>query len=320
MTISSVTGDHDIIVRWTGNPVISLDHLSFPALNIINAGAVLFKNQWLLLVRVETLKGRSVFVVARSTDGLHFTMDRKPILESAKSGKFKEYEERGVEDPRITYLEGTYYIVYTGLSWHGHRLILAKTKDFRHIERIAIFSEPGNKNGMLFPRKIKGDYVRVERPESGYNAWISYSKDLLYWGRGTILLKARGSGYWDAHRVGGSVPPIEIDEGWLLIYYGERDTSGGPLYRLGAAILDREDPAKVLHRSDIPILAPRESYERVGDVNNKVFSCGAIVNKATQELFLYYGAADNVLCLGTAKLSDICSRCFENENGNGKQE
>ncbi|MBN1492766.1 MAG: glycoside hydrolase family 130 protein [Candidatus Omnitrophica bacterium] len=301
----------DVIHRWEGNPVISLEKLPFTCLNIMNAGAVQCGDEYILLVRVETMRGHSVFLVARSQDGIHFECDDKVLMEPAKDGQFAIYEERGVEDPRITFLDGTYYIIYTANSRHGTRLALAKTDDFKSVTRIGLISEPDNKNGALFPKKINGCYVRLERPKDGGNIWLSYSDDLVYWGENNVVMSPRGAGFWDAERIGCAVPPIEVNEGWLLIFYGVKDTSGGPLFRLGAAVLDKYDPSKVIARSQEPILSPREDYERIGDVGNMVFSCGAIMNETNKTLYLYYGASGMVVCLGTAKIDDILRCCFQ---------
>ncbi|MCK5450706.1 MAG: glycoside hydrolase family 130 protein [Candidatus Omnitrophica bacterium] len=306
-------GRRDIIHRHKKNPIINLEDLSFSCLNIMNAGAVKVDDQYILLVRIETMKGHSIFVVARSKNGKNFELDKKPIMVPAEEGEFKKFEEQGVADPRITYLEGVYYIVYSAVSKRGHRLALAKTADFKTIERVALISQPDNHNGALFPCKIKGDYMRVERPLEGGNIWISQSKDLISWGKSRVLMTARGSGFWDADRIGCAVPPIKIDEGWLLIYYGVRNTSAGPIFRLGAAILNGKDPSIVIGRTDIPILSPREYYERVGDCGNMVFSCGAIVEEERQELLLYYGGANMGINLGTAFIPDIIEECLKKE-------
>ena len=301
----------DLIHRFERNPIIELENLSFTCLNIMNAGAVKLGDQYILLIRIETMKGHSVFVVARSTNGTSFTLDKEPIMVPATKGEFRKYEEHGVADPRITYLDETFYIVYTAMSRNGKRLALAKTSDFKTIERVSLISQPDNHNGALFPRKINDLYVRLERPFEGGNIWIAYSKDLLHWGAASVLMSPRGPGFWDASRVGCAVPPIEVEEGWLLIYYGVKETSAGPLFRLGAAILDKKNPSKILGRTETPILSPREYYERVGDYGNMIFSCGAIVDDG--ELKLYYGGADMGINLGTAPLSDLVDVCLKKE-------
>jgi len=305
------TSGRDLVHRFEKNPIIELEDLSFSCLNIMNAGAVKAGNQYILLVRIETMRGHSVIFVARSTNGMNFVLDKVPILGPATEGKFQKYEGHGVADPRITYLEGVYYIVYTALSRNGKRLVLAKTSDFQTIEKLGLISEPDNHNGALFSRKINDCYVRLERPFEGGNIWISYSKDLYYWGRSSVVMSPRGPGFWDESRVGCAVPPLEVEEGWLLIYYGVKETSGGPLFRLGVAMLDKEDPSRLIGRASFPILSPRESYERVGDHGNMVFSCGAIVEN--KEIMLYYGGADMGINLGTVLLSELVEECLGGE-------
>jgi predicted GH43/DUF377 family glycosyl hydrolase len=194
-------------------------------------------------------------------------------------------------------------------------LALAKTTDFESFERIALISEPENKDGVLFPEKINGKYARLDRPIAGgiANIWISYSDDLITWGNARCVMTTRDD-HWDSWRIGASTQPIRIDDGWLIIYHGVKAASSGPIYRLGAAVLNAEDPSKVICRSAIPILSPREYYERVGDVNNVVFSCGAILEDDGEELKIYYGASDTSICLGTAKVNELMQFCSIGEH------
>ncbi len=299
----------DVIERWHKNPIITLDQVPFPCNTVFNAAATKFNDEYILLLRIEDLAGRSVFALARSHDGLQFTVDPVPAMEPSKEEPFRSYERRGIEDPRITYLEGEYYIMYTAYSRYGARLALAKTSDFKSFERIGLISQPENKDGCLFPRKIRGRYVRLDRPFGGGtgNIWLSYSDDLLHWGDSEVVMTTRG-GYWDADRIGACTPPIETEHGWLEIYHGVKNTSAGPLYRMGAVLLDLDNPAKVLCRSAVPILTPREYYERVGDVGNVVFSCGMIAQDDGR-LYIYYGAADTCICLGFAYIDELVDRC-----------
>jgi predicted GH43/DUF377 family glycosyl hydrolase len=184
---------------------------------------------------------------------------------------------------------------------------LARTEDFQTVEEMPYASEPDNKSAALFPTKLNGRYAMLERPSEGASIWISFSENLVYWGRSAVVMTPR-SRYWDCDRIGAACPPVEIEQGWLLIYYGEKDTFAGPLVRLGAAVLDREDPSRVLARSNIPILSPRERYERIGDVGNVVFSCGAVIED-NNRVMLYYGASDSCICLGTCTLDSILEIC-----------
>ena len=303
--------NHDLVYRFEGNPIITADDLPFPCLGLHNAGAVKIGETYILLLRVEDMRGRSFFAVARSEDGYRFVVDEKPVLLPAKKGPFAVYEELGIEDPRITQLDGKYYITYTAHSHRGSRLALATTKNFKTFRRLRLLTEPENRSGALMPRMFGDRFALLERPlvgDSGH-LWISYSKDLTYWGDARAILDARG-GFWDCHRVGVGCPPIATDKGWLLIYYGTKHTSGGMIYRIGSALLDSDDPSAVIGRCDIPILTPREYYERVGDVDNMVFTTGAVVDELTGNLMIYYGAATNAICLGLAKIDDLIDRCL----------
>ena len=300
----------DILHRWEGNPIITLGDIPTSCSNIHNCAAVKYKNKYLLLLDIEDLKGHQVIYSAESKDGYYFTVSKKPLIQlcDIKGGRTTA---EGVVDPRITLIEGTYYITFMVDSKTGFRLALAKTSDFKTISILGYISEPDTKAGALFPEKINGRYARLERPKEGGRIWISYSDDLVYWGSSDVLLSPR-PGYWDFHRVGCAVPPFRIKTGeWMLIYYGIKNTSGGPLFRIGAAILDKDDPGLVVKRTNIPILSPRKYYERVGDINNLVYSCGAIVENNI--IKLYYGAAHGCICLGTTSVDEIMENCTESE-------
>jgi predicted GH43/DUF377 family glycosyl hydrolase len=301
----------DIIHRWEGNPVVNMEDLSFRASDICTAGAVKMVDTYLLLITIESLRGHKSLYLARSTDGHYFEVDDEPFIKRSADKAFKKYEEIGVMDGRITPFEDTYYITYTAESLHGFRIGLARTDDFENVTRLGLISAVDTKGGTLFPEKINGRYVRLERPWSGGRIWISYSDDLVYWGGFEALLSPR-PGYWDPSRVGDAVPPIRLKDGrWMLIYYGIKDTSAGPLFRIGAVFLDPDNPAKVLTRTNVPILSPRKRYERIGDIPNLVFSCGAILEG--EKLLLYYGAADSCICLGSTTIDKIEQECVKSK-------
>jgi len=292
--------------RFEGNPTITLADLPFQAADIHNAGAVKHNGEYVLLVTVENLQGYCSIYRARSRGGRQFEIDPEPILAPSQEGPFAPYETNGVRDARITPFGDTYYIIYLAHSEYGWRLALAKTDDFESIERVALISEPDTKSGVLFPRKINGRYARLERPREGGSIWISYSEDLVNWGGWDVVMTPRG-GYWDSDRIGAGVPPIEVECGWMLFYYGEKFLPSGPLFRLGVAFLDREDPTTVIGRSNVPLLAPHERYERIGDVNNLVFACGAVMNEEENQFELYYGASNSCICLSTVDAT-ICQQ------------
>ena len=300
----------DILTRsGIDNPLIALEDIPYRCNTVFNGAVVKFEGKYIMLLRVENLRGHSVILKAESVDGYDFKVEEKPCLEPSRIEPFSIYEERGLEDPRITYLEGSYYIMYTAVSRYGARIALARTDDFIHFERLSIVSGPGNKDGVLFPRKINGKYLRFDRPigEGIGNIWLSYSDDLVFWGETKLVAEIR-NGYWDSFRIGASVPPVETKEGWLEIYHGVKWMSSGPIYRLGVFLTDLEDPSKMIGRADIPILSPREQFERIGDVNNVVFSCGAVVED-DGEIKVYYGAADTSICLAKSTVQELIDCC-----------
>ncbi|KKO11252.1 hypothetical protein LCGC14_0017290 [marine sediment metagenome] len=301
----------DLMHRWERNPIITRQDIPFPCNTVFNGTPVKVDGQYYMILRVEGLEGRSFFALADSGDGLHFQVDPHPCMMPAASGPFESWESNGIEDPRLTVLEGKTYIMYTAVGPRGHVIALAETKDLRHYERIATVSEPGNKDGVLFPERIGGLYARLDRPIGGDvgSVWVSYSPDLVNWGRSEFVFGPRAR-YWDCFRVGASAPPILTDAGWLEVYHGVKMTSAGPIYRIGTIMLDRDDPSQVIGRCVEPSLSPREDYERVGDVGNVVFACGAIVEDDGQ-MKVYYGAADTSICVATGDLDEIIASCLD---------
>jgi len=301
----------DLLHRWEHNPIIELEDIPYRCNTVFNGTPVKIGGDYVLLMRIEGQQGYSFFSLARSKDGFHFDVDERPCMFPAKEDPFRIWEENGIEDPRLTFIEGQYYIMYTAVCRYGHRIALARTEDFRTFERIAIVSGPSNKDGVLFSEKINGMYARLDRP-IGNNVgsiWLSYSPDLVNWGRSELVMCPRPR-YWDSFRIGASAPPIRTDRGWLEIYHGVKMTSSGPVYRLGTVMLDLENPAKVLGRCLEPVLSPREEYERVGDVGNVVFGGGVIV-EPSGETKVYYGAADTSICVAVAQIEELIESCFQ---------
>ncbi|HUS92769.1 MAG TPA: glycoside hydrolase family 130 protein [Phycisphaerae bacterium] len=301
----------DLLHRWERNPIITLRDVPYRCNTVFNGTPVKLDGQYVMIVRIEGQQGYSCFALARSRDGVHFEVEDEPCLRPADSGPFQRWELNGIEDPRVTLLEGNYYVLYTAVGGNGHRIALARTEDFRTYERIALISGPGNKDGVLFPQKVGGLYARLDRP-FGHgigSIWVSYSPDLIHWGRSELAFRPRPR-YWDSYRIGASAPPILTDQGWLEIYHGVKMTSAGPIYRIGTAMLDRDNPARVIGRCLAPVLSPREEYERIGDVGNVVFACGAIVED-DGEVKVYYGAADTSICVATARIEEIIESSLE---------
>ena len=199
-------------------------------------------------------------------------------------------------------------VVYTAFSDSGPLPALAFTEDFRNLDRIGPTMPPDNKDAALFPVRFNGKWAMIHRPAPTFhslkaNIWLSFSTDMTEWGRHEVLMFAREGGWWDAYKIGLSPQPLRVPDGWLIMYHGVRQTTPKISYRLGLALLDLEDPRKVLHRSEGYVFGPIEPYERSGDVNDVVFPCGWVV--WGDELRIYYGGADTNVSMASAKLNDI---------------
>ncbi|RMF57469.1 MAG: glycosidase [Calditrichaeota bacterium] len=298
--------------KYSGNPILTPEMWPYPVNAVFNPGAVEMNGETVLLVRVEDMRGFSHLTIARSSDGyVNWQIDPQPVLVPEK--KHQE-EQWGIEDPRIVWLEDEhqYAITYVSFSQGGPVVSVALTQDFKTFHRIGSPMPPEDKDASLFPRKINGRYVLIHRPiiRGEAHIWISFSPDLQYWGDHSVLLPVR-PGWWDNHRVGLGPPPIETEEGWLIFYHGVRKTASGSLYRVGMALLDLDDPRKILYRSKHWVLGPHEPYEYIGDVPGVTFPTGVIVNRDSGEVRLYYGAADKCVAVATANLSHLIAHLKE---------
>jgi predicted GH43/DUF377 family glycosyl hydrolase len=234
--------------------------------------------------------------LARSTDGLHFTVADQPWLAAQTV-----YEGFGVEDARITCIDGAYYVNYTAVSPHGIATALVKTTDFISIERLGVMFPPSNRDVTLFPERINGLYGCYHRPMPGdfgkLSIWFATSPDLIHWGGHQLVLEGSVTS-WDGGRVGGGAPPVWTDAGWLSIYHAADSQNR---YCLGAFLTSHDQPGRVLFRSPIPIFEPLADYETGGFFPNVVFTCGMILQG--DKLRLYYGASDDSIALAEASLN-----------------
>jgi len=304
----------DVFVRrCEKNPILTRDEIPYKVETVHNAAVTKYDGRYIMLFRSHLDTGRSIIGLAQSDDGFSFKAVPEPFLTPAKNGPFAEYEQFGVEDPRITPLEGDYYITYSAYSRHGVRAALAKTTDFKTIERVAFITEADHRNVVLFPEKIDGRYARLDRPHTQINPfsiWISYSPDLLHWGESRLVIRP-AEYHWDSAKIGPGAPPIKTAGGWLNIYHGVFETMAGAVYRLGVALHKLDDPSEVIGVSDRWILQPEDGWERIGYVPNVVFCCGA-VGEDDGTVKIYWGAADTVVCAGTASVDELVELCLKN--------
>ena len=236
--------------------------------------------------------------LAWSDDGIHFTVDDRPTLMGQG-----DLEGFGMEDARVVELEGQYHITYTQCSASGIGVGYITTRDWKSFERHGMIFPPTNKDSAIFPAKVGGEYVALHRPAAIYLGgpyiWVSFSKDLRYWGRHHCIAHTR-LGMWDEQRIGAGAAPIWTPKGWLEIYHGANDKSR---YCLGALLLDLADPTRVIARSHEPIMEPIAEYEKTGFFGNVVFTNGHVVDGDT--ITMYYGASDEIVCGATLSIQEI---------------
>jgi len=302
----------DLFQRYPKNPVITFEDFSYPINSVFNAGATLCGEETLLLMRVEDRRGISHLTVAHSKNGLNgWKIDSQPTFVPDPDNYPEELW--GIEDPRITFLEGCgeWAIVYTAYSGNGPLVSIAQTDDFKVFRRLGAAMLPSDKDAALFPIQFSGRWAMIHRPIPAADPvvqahiWISFSPDLKHWGEHRILFKSRSGAWWDSHKIGLATPPLKTSEGWLILYHGVKQMVSGDMYRLGLALLDLDDPTKVIRRSGEWIFGPGEPYERVGDVDNVIFPCGFTQKGDT--LNLYYGAADSCIAVAIGSISEMLS-------------
>ncbi|MFU0831497.1 MAG: Glycosidase [Oscillospiraceae bacterium] len=254
--------------------------------------------------KIKYLTSFSHLRLARSKDGYHFTIDEKPFIWPGT-----EEESWGIEDPRITQIGNTYYICYTAVSRSGPAVGLISTEDFKEYKRHGIIFAPDNKDTVIFPEKIGGMYYALNRPCSGeFNSrdmWISESPDLIHWGNQKHFCSTSNEG-WECERIGAGAVPFKTEKGWIEIYHAANEQGR---YCLGAMLLDKMQPWKMIAKTKEPILEPTKPYETNGYFGNAVFSCGCYVQN--ENVIIYYGAADDKICRADISLKEIFDAlCF----------
>jgi predicted GH43/DUF377 family glycosyl hydrolase len=285
--------------RYEGNPILKpKPENAWESENVFNPAVVYDKGLFHLLYRGMGVDGISRIGYAVSLDGFNFFRFDKPVFTPKLI-----LEPRGCEDPRIVKLENRYYMTYTAYSERGIRVGLAVTDNFISWRRYDVWwPEMDNKDATLFPEKIGGKYVLLHRPmhKEPMGIWIAYSDNLTEWYGEREIMAPCEEGSWESVKIGAGVPPIKTGKGWLLIYHGVDEDE---VYRMGVAMLSLDDPSKILYRHPDPILEPEEDYEIRGEVPRVVFASGAC--EVRNKYYIYYGGADTVVCVATAKVAEV---------------
>lgn len=320
------------IERFAGNPVLSHKDLPYPGTCVFNAGVAKFKGKYVMLFRNDVgewgnprFKGTNLGL-AYSDDGIKWSVENRAVWDQNDPHvqEFTRGDAVRLYDPRMTVINDRVYICFACDTKHGLRGGIAVTDDFQKFEILSL-SVPDNRNMALFPQKIGGKYVRLERPmpiysrgKDRFDMWISDSKDLKYWGNHQLLAGVENFPYAN-DKIGPAAPPIRTKKGWLVVTHCvDIDYTRGKngwedkwqkRYSAGVMLLDLKDPTKIVGLSPEPLIAPEAPYEIDGGFRDQViFPCGCIAED-DGSVKIYYGAADTYVCLATAKLKDLIALC-----------
>lgn len=301
-------GERGPVWRYSGNPIIGRDG-NRHSNSVFNSAVVPFGSGFAGVFRCDSRSITMDLFAGRSDDGIHWQIDDDPIRFEGADTEIAPNEYR--YDARITMMDGRYYVTWCN-GYHGPTIGIAWTEDFRTFHQLENAFLPFNRNGVLFPKRIGGQYAMLSRPsDNGHtpfgDMYLSHSPDLTYWGRHRFVMgTVKGNeSAWQSTKVGPGPAPIETDEGWLLIYHGVITTCNGFVYRMGSALLDRDEPWKVLYRTKDYILGPTELYECVGDVPNVTFPCAVLTDSDTGRMAIYYGCADTVTGLAFTTVEEL---------------
>ncbi len=300
----------ELFERHPSNPILTAADWPYPVNAVFNPAAATVDGMTVLLARVEDRRGISHLAVARSPNGFdNWSIAREPLLAPDDETASEQW---GFEDPRVVWVAelDRWVITCTAYGPAGPAVFLAATEDFGTVERYGIVRQPEDKNAALLPHRIDGRWVLLHRPKTQFGGahgeiLLSRSDDLVNWSAPEQVLQPRAGAWWDSLRIGIGPPPVRTEEGWLLLYHGVKETVAGAVYRIGLALLDLDEPTRVLRRLPNWVFAPLEPYERTGDVANIVFPCGLLHDAGSDEIRLYYGAADSSVCLATGRLQDL---------------
>lgn len=296
-------GCSDVVWRSARNPIIPRNLL--PRSNsIFNSAVIPYQGQFVGVFRTDDTRRVMDLHLGRSQDGISWQLEPDTIHFTCPDPEIAAFEYR--YDPRLCWLEDRYYITWCN-GYHGPTIGIGYTYDFETYYQSENAFLPYNRNGVLFPRKINDKFAMLSRPsDRGHtpfgDIYYSASPDMQHWGHHRYVM---GPGSWCYTKVGAGPVPIETSEGWLLIFHGALTSCNGFVYSMGAALLDLDEPWKVIYRAAPYLLSPQMLYECVGDVPNVVFPCAALVDAETGRMAIYYGAADTVVALAFARVGEL---------------
>lgn len=326
-----------VVVRYENNPVLTCDDVPYDCALVFNAGVIKWKGRYVMVFRNDyhhlggTRFAGTNIGLCTSCDGIHWTAAPKPCFDERQHRQIEtrfgmpEGEVKRCYDPRLTVIDDEVYMTFAVDIRHGLCGGIAKTTDFENWEFLSI-TVPDNRNMVLFPEKINGNYVRLERPMPVYSrgrdrfdCWISQSPDMIYWGCSSLLVAVEDFPYAN-DKIGPGAPPVKTDKGWLVFTHGvdldkERGKNGWEdvwqkRYCGGMILLDLNDPRKVLGIYREPLLAPETDYEiKDGFRTNVIFPTAAVLED-DGTVKIYYGAADTVIALATANANELADLCL----------
>ncbi len=289
-------GDKGVMWRYDHNPIIRRDQLT-RSNSIFNSAVVPFEGAFAGVFRSDDTARHMDIHAGRSKNAIDWDIADDPIAFVCDDPEVKMCDYK--YDPRVVWIEDRYYVSWC-TGYHGPTIGMGYTNDFKVFYQMENAFLPFNRNGVLFPRKISGAYAMLSRPsDNGHtpfgDIFYSESPDLTFWGRHRHVMRPERG--WECTKIGPGPTPIETSEGWLLIYHGVNNSCNGLVYSAGVALLDLDQPWKVIARAGHYTLNPRTLYECVGDVPNVVFPVSALCDAETGRLAIYYGAADTVVGL-----------------------
>ncbi|MBN2718049.1 MAG: glycoside hydrolase family 130 protein [Deltaproteobacteria bacterium] len=299
-------GCADPVWRYDGNPVIGRNPLRCSD-RVFNSALLPYGDGYIGVFRADHKDGFPKLHLGRSKDGINWDLDEDIIHFIHEDGSDADCVSYGY-DPRLVQIDHTYYITWCS-DYHGPTIGVARTLDFKTFFRMENAYLPFNRNGVLFPRKINGNFVMLNRPsDNGHtpfgDIFLSESPDMVFWGKHRHVMSTT-KGWWKATKIGAGPIPIETSEGWLMIYHGVSTTCNGFVYSMGAALLDLDNPSRVIADTSEFILTPQAPYEEIGFVPNVCFPCASVQDPDTGRIAIFYGAADSTCAIAFTTICEL---------------